>query len=134
MKLRIRRGEIDQIIGMSKNGHQLRALSVVEKGANLAHAQRSREPLHVILHKHLHRRALDRTCAFDRCMDPAADRHVRTQENWMANWRTTRRGVCRSFYSATRSVHCAIIKNSSAATSDDSGFLRPCTRKICRTG
>jgi len=39
---------------MGKNGKQLPALSVVEKGANLAHGQRTGEPLHVILYKNLH--------------------------------------------------------------------------------
>ena len=106
MKLRIRGREVDQIIGMGKNGHQLGALSVVEKGANLDQGQRRCEPLHIVLHKHLHRRALDRTCAFDRGMDPAANRHVRAQENRVANWRATRHGICRFFHPATRSPRC----------------------------
>src|SRR5205823_9161229 len=105
--------------------------SMVEKGANLAQGQRAREPLHVILHEHLLRRAFDRTCAFDRSMDPAANGHVCAQKDFggrIADWGTTRHGVRQFFQSEIRIPHSAIFKSSLAATSDDSDFLRPCTR------
>jgi len=45
--------------------------------------ERASEPLHVVFHKHLHCRAIDRTRALNRHVDTAGNRHVRAKESWM---------------------------------------------------
>ena len=51
-----------------------------EEGANFFGRERAREPLHVVLHEHLHGGALDRAGALDRHVHAAADRHVGAEE------------------------------------------------------
>ena len=53
-----------------------------EESANFLELERSREPLHVVLHEHLDRGALDRAAALDRGVDAATDRHMRAQQNF----------------------------------------------------
>src|SRR5437764_1223288 len=52
-----------------------------KKGADFLGRERTCEPLHIVLHKHLNRSAFDRTTALDRSVHAAADGHVRAQEN-----------------------------------------------------
>ena len=54
-----------------------------EKSADLLARKRTREPLHVVLHEHLDRGALDRATALDRSVHATADRHVRAQKNFL---------------------------------------------------
>ena len=81
MKLRIGRGEVDQVVGVRENGVELAALRVPEKGGDLGTLERTREPLHVVLHEDLHRRALDRARALNRAMHAPANRHMRAEED-----------------------------------------------------
>ena len=81
MKLRIGRGEIDQVIGMCENRASSRALRMIEKRLDFRARERPREPLHVVFHENLHRGALDRARPFYRPMHPARDRHVSAEEN-----------------------------------------------------
>ena len=53
-----------------------------KKGADLPGRERKCEPLHVVLHKHLHRGAVDRTRPFDGYVDTAADRHVCAEQDF----------------------------------------------------
>ncbi len=82
MKLRIDRGEIDQIIRMRKNRSQLLAPLVIEKGANFTSRQWPGEPLHIVFHENLHRGAIDRASALYRQVCPAGDGHMGTQKNF----------------------------------------------------
>ncbi len=84
MKLRINRGEIDEIIRMGKHRQKLAALDVIQKAPNFFASQRMGKPLHVVLHEHLDRRAFDRAAALDGRMNPATNRHVSAEENWFA--------------------------------------------------
>ena len=81
MKLRIGRGEIDQIIGMRENGAKPAALPMIKKSADFLAPKWPCEPLHVVLHKNLHRSAVNGTRALDRAMYAAADRHVGAEQN-----------------------------------------------------
>ena len=60
----------------------LAALSMFEEDANFLALERPREPLHVVLHEHLDRGALDRATALDCSMHATADRHVRAQQDF----------------------------------------------------
>jgi len=51
--------EIDQIIRVAKNRQQLAALLMFEKRADFLAPERTREPLHVVLHEYLDRGAVD---------------------------------------------------------------------------
>ena len=77
VKLRVGRRQIDEVIGVRENRRQLPALRMFEEGLDFLARQRPREPLHVVFHENLHRRAFDRTRPLDRPMHAAADRHVR---------------------------------------------------------
>ena len=81
MKLRIGRGEIDQVIGMCEDCAELSALRMMKERLDLRAGKRPREPLHVVFHEHLHRAALKRARSFYRTMHPARDRHVSAEEN-----------------------------------------------------
>jgi len=81
VKLRIGRSEIDQVIGVPEHRQQFTALDVIEKSVNFLAGQRSGEPLHVVFHEHLHRGAVDRSRALDGHAYPAADGHVRAEDN-----------------------------------------------------
>jgi hypothetical protein len=70
-------GEIDQVIGVSKNGMQPDSFGMVEKRRDLVRLERSCEPLHIVLHENLHRGALNRTGPFNGPMGATRDRHVR---------------------------------------------------------
>src|ERR1041384_591951 len=54
-----------------------------EKRDFIASKRRS-EPLHVVFHKHLHGRAVDRTGTLDRHAGATGNRHVRTEKNRMS--------------------------------------------------
>ena len=68
--------------GVTTEGAPLAALLMFEEGANFFARERTREPLHVVLHEHLDRGALDRATALDRGVDATADRHVRAQQDF----------------------------------------------------
>ena len=80
VKLRVGRREIDQVIRVRENRGELGPLRMIEERLDLVRRERPREPLHVVLHENLHRRALDRTRALDRAMHAAADRDVRAEQ------------------------------------------------------
>ena len=82
VELRIGGGEIDQVIRVRESGLEFGSLGVIEEGRDFLALQRPGEPLHVVLHKNLHRRAFDRTRPLDGPMDAAADRHVGAEENF----------------------------------------------------
>ena len=52
-----------------------------EEGADFFAHERTREPLHIVLHEHLDRGAVDRAAALDCGLHAAADRHVRAEQN-----------------------------------------------------
>jgi hypothetical protein len=81
VKLRIGRGEIDQVIGMCENHVELSALRMIKERLDLRASERPREPLHVVLDENLHRAALDRPRPLYGAMHSACDRHVGTEEN-----------------------------------------------------
>jgi hypothetical protein len=81
VKLRIGRGEIDQVIGMCEDRAELSALRMIKERLDLRAGERPREPLHVVFHENLHRAALDQARSFYRTMYPARDRHVGAEEN-----------------------------------------------------
>ena len=81
VKLRIGRGKIDQVIRVRENGAEFAALCVIEKGANFFGKKGPGKPLHVVLHKNLHRGAANRARALNRAMHPAADRHMGAEED-----------------------------------------------------
>ena len=83
VKLRIRRGEVDEIIGVRKHREQFAALCMIEESADFLLAQRSGKPLHIVLHEDLHGRAPDRPRALNRHAYAASDGHVRAKKNWM---------------------------------------------------
>jgi hypothetical protein len=80
VKLRIRRSQINEIIGMPKDRRQLPPLDVIKKSADFVSRQRSGKPLHVVLHEHLHGAAVDRTRALNRHAYTAVDGHVRAEK------------------------------------------------------
>src|ERR1044071_6275252 len=47
-------------------------------------SKRTSEPLHVVFHKHLHGRAVNRTGTLDCHVDATGNRHVRTEKNRMS--------------------------------------------------
>ena len=53
---------------------------MLKKSADFVGHKRACEPLHVVLHKHLDRGALDRAAALDRHVHATADRHVGAQQ------------------------------------------------------
>jgi hypothetical protein len=73
VELRIRRREIDEIVRVGERRGQFFPLGVIEKRRDLFRQQRPGEPLHVVLHENLNRRAIDRAPPLDRAMDSAAD-------------------------------------------------------------
>ena len=80
VKLRIRRGKVDQVIGVAKHRRQFTALDVIEKSTDFLAGQRPGEPLHIVFHEDLHRGAADRSRALDGHARPAADGHVRAEK------------------------------------------------------
>src|SRR5438309_10537459 len=56
-----------------------------EEGTNFLACERPREPLHVVLHEHLDRGALDRTTALDRGVHAAANRHVCAEKRFVCH-------------------------------------------------
>jgi hypothetical protein len=60
---------------------QFTALNVIEKSADFLAGERFGEPLHIIFHEHLHRGASDRPRALNSHAHPAADGHVRAEED-----------------------------------------------------
>jgi len=54
-----------------------------EEGPDFVAAKRAGEPLHIVLHEHLHGSAVDRAGAFDRQVYASSNRHMRAKENWM---------------------------------------------------
>jgi hypothetical protein len=55
---------------------------VIKKSCNLLASERTREPLHVILHEHLDRGAIDGATALNRHVHATADRHVGAEKNF----------------------------------------------------
>src|SRR4051812_48880769 len=80
MELRIGRREVDQIIRVSESSVQFPALSVIEKSGDLLAEQWPGEPLHIVLHEDLHRRAIDRPRSLNRTVNAAPDGHVGTEK------------------------------------------------------
>src|ERR1700688_2836674 len=103
---------------MGKNRRQLGTLGVIEKGANFLLHERSREPLHIVLHEDLHGGAVDRTGAFDRHVHPAADRHVGAEENGGLGSRGGFAWSQRLLHSAIRNLQSAIARTVSDANWD----------------
>ena len=54
---------------------------MIEKRRDLLALQGPGEPLHIVLHKNLHRRAIDRPRSLDGAVDPATDRHMGAEKN-----------------------------------------------------
>ena len=82
MELWISGGEIDQIIGVGKGGMKFGALGVIEKRRDFLALQRAGEPLHIVLHKNLHGRAVNGTGSLDGPVHAATDRHVRPKKDF----------------------------------------------------
>src|SRR5437763_219056 len=66
---------------MGKDGSQLDALPVFQEGADFLGREGTSEPLHVVFHENLHRRALDRAGALDRHVCPTCNRHMGAEQN-----------------------------------------------------
>ena len=82
MELGICGGEINQVIGVGKDGAQLGTLFVFAECAHFLWRDRSREPLHVVLDENLHGRAANRAGSLDGHVHSATDRHVRAEERF----------------------------------------------------
>ena len=82
VELRIGGRQVDQVIRVREGRLKFGALGVIEKRGDLFAQQRPGEPLHVVLHENLHRRAIDRARSLDGAMDAAADRHVSAEEHF----------------------------------------------------
>src|SRR4030095_9886992 len=54
-----------------------------EEGPDFVAGNRAGEPLHVVLHEHLHDIAVDRARALNCQIHATSNRHVRAKENWM---------------------------------------------------
>ena len=80
MVLRTLHSEIDQVTGMSDHRIKLGAQGVIGKSLCLVIGKRLCKPLHVILHKDLHRRAPDANPAIDRSGRTADCRHMRPEQ------------------------------------------------------
>lgn len=70
---------------MREDRQQLAALHVIKKSRNLLTGERTREPLHVVLHEYLDRGAIDGAAALDRHMNATADRHVGAEQNFLCH-------------------------------------------------
>src|SRR4051812_14899695 len=81
VELRVSGREINQVIRVREHRLQMTTLRMPQKGGDLLPFQWPGEPLHVVLHEDLHGRAIDRTGAFDRAMQPAANRRVSAKKN-----------------------------------------------------
>ena len=81
VKLRIGRGEINQVSGMGEDRAELSALRMIKERLDFRASERPREPLHVVFHENLHRAALDRARSLYRARHSARDRHVSAEEN-----------------------------------------------------
>ncbi len=158
MKLRIGGGEIDQVIRVRKSGMEFRALGVIEERRDFPTLQGPREPLHIVLHENLHRRAFDRTRAFDGHVRAAARSTCGRREElriaecrlWNQSGRVrgcfassvsselefgslfcaSRKGD--SLLSEIRSPQSEIVRIASGASSASRGCLRLCIRTVCR--
>ena len=67
---------------MRENGMEFGALSMIEKRRDLGPLQWPGKPLHIVLHKNLHSRALNRTRSFNRPVHATADGHVGTEDEF----------------------------------------------------
>src|SRR5271157_4123965 len=70
------RAQIDQIPRVPKNGGELEARFLPLEQRDVGGRRRPSEPLHIILDKYLDDLAADGRPAFQRLVNPAADRHV----------------------------------------------------------
>jgi hypothetical protein len=105
VKLRIGRGEIDQIIRVREHRSQLGALLVIEKSPNFTGGQWPGEPLHVVFHENLHRAAIDRTSALDRQVCAARDGHMGTEQNFFCHFERSEAKSRISYYSVLFSAN-----------------------------
>jgi hypothetical protein len=82
VELRIGGGQINEVVRVREGRVEFLPLDVIEKSRDFFGQQRAGEPLHVVLHENLHRRAFDRAPPLDRAMHSAPDRHVSAEENF----------------------------------------------------
>jgi len=148
MKLRIGRRQIDQIIGVRKDGSQLAALLMLQESADFLGRKRTSEPLHVVLHENLHSRALDRAGALDRHVRPTRNRHVGAEQRRHSEQirpSSSDRGIPgRPLPVMQRDLSASLgsagdddefmLRKFLGASRAFSGCLQLCIRKICRVG
>ena len=58
---------------------------MIKKSRNLLARERTREPLHVVLHEYLDCGAIDGAAALDRHVYATADRHVGSEKNFLCH-------------------------------------------------
>src|SRR5688572_22251872 len=133
MELGIRGRQIDQVVRMRKSRMKLGALRMIEERGDFLTEQWPGEPLHVVLHKNLHRRAVDRAGTLDRPMHPAADRHVSAEEDCRFQIADCRLGPARSFSFFCGFCHQSAICNlKSKIVSGATSASRCCLRLYIR--
>src|SRR5689334_12235908 len=74
-----------------------------KESTNFLGRKRTSEPLHVVFHENLHRRALDRAGALDRDVRPTRNRHVGAKQNLLCHFEARKSNLsCNGFVIPSR--------------------------------